>query len=165
MARVAINGFGRIGRTFFRSAFSHPDIEIVAVNDLGSIENLAYLLTYDSVYGRSPFEVKVDGKDLLIDGKRITFCQEKDPSTLPWGSMNIDVVVESTGFFTTYEGSKKHLQAGAKKVVISAPVSDDPEAAGVTGATVLMGVNEEKLTTCQIKIGRASCRERVSVLV
>ena len=106
MARVAINGFGRIGRTFFRSAFGHPDIEIVAVNDLGSIENLAYLLTYDSVYGRSPFTVSVEGKDLIVDGKRVTFCQEKEPSALPWGAMNIDVVVESTGFFTTYEGSK-----------------------------------------------------------
>jgi glyceraldehyde 3-phosphate dehydrogenase len=156
MARVAINGFGRIGRTFFRAAYAHPDIEIVAVNDLGSIENLAYLLTYDSVYGRSPFEVKVEGKDLIIDGKKVTFYQEKDPATLPWGSMNIDVVVESTGFFTTYEGSKKHLQAGAKKVVISAPVSDDPAAAGVSGATVLMGVNEDKLATCQIT-SNASC--------
>lgn len=156
MARVAINGFGRIGRTFFRAAYGHPDIEIVAVNDLGSIENLAYLLTYDSVYGRSQFEVKVDGKDLIVDGRKITFCQEKDPATLPWGSMNIDVVVESTGFFTTYVGSKKHLDAGAKKVVISAPVSDSPSDAGVQGATVLMGVNEDKLTTCQIT-SNASC--------
>lgn len=156
MARVAINGFGRIGRTFFRAAFMHPDIEIVSVNDLGSIENLAYLLTYDSVYGRSPFEVKVDGKDLVVDGKKITFCQEKDPAALPWSSMNIDLVMESTGFFTTYEGAKKHLQAGAKKVVISAPVSDDPVAAGVTGATVLMGVNDDQLATCQIS-SNASC--------
>jgi glyceraldehyde 3-phosphate dehydrogenase len=156
MARVAINGFGRIGRTFFRLAFEHPDIEIVAVNDLGSIENLAYLLTYDSVYGRSPFFVAVDGKDLLIDGKRITFCQEKEPAALPWGSLNIDIVMESTGFFTTYVGAKKHLDAGAKKVVISAPVSDNPSDAGVQGATVLMGVNDDKLTTCQIT-SNASC--------
>ena len=156
MARIAINGFGRIGRTFFRLAFEHPDIEIVAVNDLGSIENLAYLLTYDSVYGRSPFEVKVDGKDLIVDGKKITFCQEKEPSALPWGSLNIDVVMESTGFFTTYVGAKKHLDAGAKKVVISAPVSDNPSDAGVQGATVLMGVNDDKLTTCQIT-SNASC--------
>ncbi len=156
MAKVAINGFGRIGRTFFRLAFGHPDIEIVAVNDLGSIENLAYLLTYDSVYGRSPFEVKVDGKDLLVDGKRITFCQEKEPTALPWGTLGIDVVMESTGFFASYVGSKKHLDAGAKKVVISAPVSDNPSDAGVAGATVLMGVNEDKLTTCQIT-SNASC--------
>ncbi len=156
MAKVAINGFGRIGRTFFRLAFGHPDIEIVAVNDLGSIENLAYLLTYDSVYGRSPFSVAVDGKDLIVDGKRITFCQEKEPTALPWGTLGIDVVMESTGFFTTYVGSKKHLDAGAKKVVISAPVSDNPSDAGVTGATVLMGVNDDKLTTCQIT-SNASC--------
>ena len=165
MARVAINGFGRIGRTFFRSAFGHPDIEIVAVNDLGSIDNLAYLLTYDSVYGRSPFEVKVDGKDLLIDGKRIVFCQEKDPSTLPWAAHNIDVVVESTGFFTTYAGAKKHLEAGAKKVVVSAPVSDDPAAAGVTGATVLMGVNDHLLPNCQITSNASCTTNAVSPLI
>jgi glyceraldehyde 3-phosphate dehydrogenase len=156
MARVAINGFGRIGRTFFRAAYGRPDIEIVAINDLGSIENLAYLLTYDSVYGRSPFSVEVEGKDLIIDGKRVTFCQEKDPAALPWGALDVDVVVESTGFFTTYEGNKKHLEAGAKKVVISAPVSDDPVAAGVKGATVLMGVNDHELQTCQIT-SNASC--------
>ncbi len=165
MARIAINGFGRIGRTFFRLAFEHPDIEIVAVNDLGSIENLAYLLTYDSVYGRSPFEVKVDGKDLIVDGKKITFCQEKEPSALPWGSLNIDVVMESTGFFTTYVGAKKHLEAGAKKVVISAPVSDNPSDAGVTGATVLMGVNEDKLTICQITSNASCTTNAVSPLV
>lgn len=156
MARVAINGFGRIGRTFFRSAWGHPDIEIVAVNDLGSLENLAYLLTYDSVYGRSPFSVSVEGNALIIDGKKVAFCQEKDPTALPWAALNVDLVVESTGFFTTYEGSKKHLQAGAKKVVISAPVSDDPAAAGVSGATVLMGVNDNLLATCQIT-SNASC--------
>jgi glyceraldehyde 3-phosphate dehydrogenase len=92
----------------------------------------------------------------LIDGKRITFCQEKEPAALPWGSLNIDIVMESTGFFTTYVGAKKHLDAGAKKVVISAPVSDNPSDAGVQGATVLMGVNDDKLTTCQIT-SNASC--------
>lgn len=153
MARVAINGFGRIGRTFFRSAFNHPDIEIVAVNDLGSIDNLAYLLTYDSAYGRSPFTVTVDGNALIVDGKRIEFIQQREPEQLPWGGMNIDVVVESTGFFTSYEGSKKHLTAGAKRVVISAPASGD--AMGI-GATVLMGVNEGELKTCQIS-SNASC--------
>lgn len=156
MARVAINGFGRIGRTFFRAAFGHPDIEIVAVNDLGSLDNLAYLLTYDSVYGRSPFTVTVEGNALMVDGKKVVFCQEKDPATLPWAAHNIDIVVESTGFFTSYEGSKKHLEAGAKKVVISAPVSDDPAAAGVKGATVLMGVNDNLLSTCDIT-SNASC--------
>lgn len=156
MARVAINGFGRIGRTFFRSSYGHPDIEIVAINDLGSLENLAYLLTYDSVYGRSPFSVEVKDNALYVDGKKIEFVQEREPEKLPWKDMNVDVVVESTGFFTSYEGSKKHLAAGAKRVVVSAPVKDEPEAAGVTGATVLMGVNDDKLATCQIS-SNASC--------
>ena len=156
MAKVAINGFGRIGRTFFRSAFGHPDIEIVAINDLGSIDNLAYLLTYDSVYGRSPFTVQVEGNALIVDGKKIIFVQERDATLLPWGEHNIDIVVESTGFFTSYADSKKHLAAGAKRVVISAPVKDDPAAAGVTGATVLMGVNEQDLATSQIT-SNASC--------
>ena len=156
MARVAINGFGRIGRTFFRSAFNHPDIEIVAINDLGSLENLAYLLTYDSVYGRSPFSVEIVNNNLVVDGKEVAFVQEREPAKLPWKDMDIDVVVESTGFFTTYEGSKQHLEAGAKRVVISAPVKGDPGAVGVQGATVLMGVNDELLQTCQIS-SNASC--------
>ncbi|NCN12131.1 type I glyceraldehyde-3-phosphate dehydrogenase [Candidatus Kaiserbacteria bacterium] len=156
MVRVAINGFGRIGRTFMRSAFGHPDFEVVAVNDLGSLENLAYLLKYDSVYGRSPFSVEVvDGK-FMVGGKEIAFVQEREPEKLPWGQMNIDVVVESTGFFTSYEGSKKHLTAGAKRVVITAPVKDEPEAAGVRGATVLMGVNHDQLAQCEIS-SNASC--------
>ena len=156
MKRVAINGFGRIGRTFLRTAFGHADFEVVAINDLGSLENLAYLLKYDSVYGRAPFSVEiVDGK-LMVQGKEIAFTSEREPEKLPWGAMNIDIVVESTGFFTTYEGSKKHLTAGAKRVVISAPVKDDPTAAGVTGATVLMGVNDDQLKTCQIS-SNASC--------
>lgn len=156
MVRVAINGFGRIGRTFMRSAFGHPDFEVVAINDLGSLENLAYLLKYDSVYGRSPFSVETEGETLKIDGKKIAFVQERDPEKLPWKDMNIDIVVESTGFFTTFEGSKKHLTAGAKRVVISAPAKDDPVAAGVNGATVLMGVNDDQLATCDIS-SNASC--------
>jgi glyceraldehyde 3-phosphate dehydrogenase len=156
MARVAINGFGRIGRTFFRAAFGHPDIEIVAINDLGSLDNLAYLLTYDSVYGRSPFTVEVRDNALFVDGNKVEFQQQREPEKLPWKDLNIDIVMESTGFYTSYEGSKKHLTAGAKRVVISAPVKDDPMAAGVTGATVLMGVNDDKLSTCQIS-SNASC--------
>jgi glyceraldehyde 3-phosphate dehydrogenase len=156
MAKVAINGFGRIGRTFFRSAFGHPDIDIVAINDLGSIDNLAYLLTYDSVYGRSPFTVSVEGNTLVVDGKKIIFVQERDATLLPWKEHEIDIVMESTGFFTSYADSKKHLTAGAKRVVISAPVKDDPAAAGVTGATVLMGVNDNELASCQIT-SNASC--------
>jgi len=156
MVRVAINGFGRIGRSFMRAAFGNPDFEVVAVNDLGSLENLAYLLKYDSVYGRSPFTVEVVGGVLRVGGKEVAFVQEREPEKLPWKDMNIDVVVESTGFFTSYEGSKKHLDAGAKRVVITAPVKGDPQAVGVTGATVLMGVNQHELERCTIT-SNASC--------
>ncbi len=153
MAKVAINGFGRIGRTFFRLAFDHPDIEIVAVNDLGSIDNLAYLLTYDSAYGHAPFSVQIDGQSLIVDGKRIAFVQEKEPKSLPWGTMGVDVVVESTGFFTSFGSAGAHLEAGAKRVVISAPAKDDGT---IPGATVLMGVNESDMKTCQVT-SNASC--------
>ena len=156
MVRVAINGFGRIGRTFMRSAFGHPDFEVVAINDLGSLDNLAYLLQYDSVYGRSPFPVSVVDGALQVGDKTVTFTQEREPVKLPWGDLNIDVVVESTGFFTKFETAKQHLTAGAKRVVISAPAKDDPAAAGVRGATVLMGVNDDQLATCDIS-SNASC--------
>jgi glyceraldehyde 3-phosphate dehydrogenase len=156
MIRVAINGFGRIGRTFFRLAYGNPNFEIVAVNDLGDPANLAYLLEYDSVYGRSPFSVEVKDGSLLIQGKPVSIVQERDPLKLPWGQMGIDLVVESTGLFTSYESAKAHLVAGAKRVVVSAPVKGDPAAAGVSGATVLMGVNEGQLDNCQIS-SNASC--------
>lgn len=156
MARIAINGFGRIGRTFFRMAHEHPDFEIVAVNDLGSLESLAYLLRYDTVFGHFDGDVSVVEGGLMVNGKKIDFLSEKDPKTLPWGDKGIDIVVESTGFFTSYEGSKAHLEAGAKRVVITGPVKDDPAAAGVTGATVLMGVNDASLSTCTIT-SNASC--------
>ena len=156
MVRVAINGFGRIGRTFFRLAYGHPDIEVVAVNDLGDLENLAYLLQYDSVYGRSPFSVAVESGGLLVQGKKIAFTQEKEPNKLPWRIVNVDVVVEPTGFFTAYEGAKLHLDAGAKREVVSAPVKGDPSTAGIAGATVLMGVNDNLLDTCQVT-SNASC--------
>ncbi len=148
-ARVAINGFGRIGRLFFRQAFDRPDIEIVALNDLGNVDNLAYLLKYDSVYRRYDKEVKTDvanGK-LIVDGKEIAFLQVKDPTQLPWKDLQIDIVVESTGLFDEYEKSKVHLAAGAKRVVITAPAKD---ADGIDGQTVLMGVNEDNLKTCSI---------------
>jgi glyceraldehyde 3-phosphate dehydrogenase len=154
--RVAINGFGRIGRTFFRMAYGNPAFDIVAINDLGDIENLAYLLTYDTVYGRSPYTVSVEGGNLIVDGTTIKCFAEREPKKLPWKSENIDIVVEATGIFASYEKAKVHLAAGAKRVVISAPVKDDPVAAGVTGATVLMGVNESELETCQIS-SNASC--------
>ena len=156
MAKVAINGFGRIGRTFFRMAFGHPDFEIVAINDLGSLESLAYLLKYDTVYGHAQMDIVAKDGALFVDGKKVTFIQERDPKALPWSDMGVDVVVESTGFFTSYEGSKAHLEAGAKRVVISGPVKDDPAAAGVTGATVLMGVNDAMLATCTVS-SNASC--------
>ncbi len=156
MTRVAINGFGRIGRTFFKMAHANPNFEIVAINDLGSLENLAYLLKYDTAYGRGEFDVSVQDENLIVDGKQISFLSERDPKALPWGTMNVDIVVEATGFFTSYEGSKLHLEAGAKRVVISGPVKDDPAAAGVTGATVLMGVNDAALSSCSIS-SNASC--------
>ena len=156
MARVAINGFGRIGRTFFKMAMNHPDFEVVVVNDLGDIENLAYLLKYDTAYGTGQYDVSVKDGALIVDGKEIAFVQERDPKVLPWGKMDIDIVVEATGIFSSYEKSKMHLEAGAKRVVISGPVKDDPIAAGVEGATVLMGVNDTALSTCSIS-SNASC--------
>ncbi len=149
--RVAINGFGRIGRTFFRMAFENPEIEIVAINDLGDIHNLAYLLEYDTAYGRSPYSVEVVDGALVVDGKRIVCASEKEPQNLPWAKENIDVVVESTGFFTTFDKAKAHIDAGAKRVVISAPSKDEPG-----GSTVLMGVNEGALETCTVS-SNASC--------
>ncbi|MBU6431308.1 MAG: type I glyceraldehyde-3-phosphate dehydrogenase [Patescibacteria group bacterium] len=156
--RVAINGFGRIGRAFLKIAKDKKEIEIVAINDLGNLENFAYLLKYDTVYGKSDFDIgaekTADGQVLIIDGKKIKFISEKDPKNLPWKNLDIDVVVESSGFFASYEKSKAHLDAGAKRVVISAPVKD--EAVGIVGETVLMGINEEKLKTCDIS-SNASC--------
>lgn len=148
-ARVAINGFGRIGRLFFRAAFGSPDIEIVAINDLGDVENLAYLLKYDTVYGRYAKDVKADiaGGKLIADGTEITFLQVKDPTQLPWKDLNIDIVIESTGLFDSYEKSKVHLVAGAKRVVITAPAKDDD---GPSGRTVLVGVNEDQFAACLI---------------
>lgn len=156
MVRVAINGFGRIGRAFFRLAHKSSDIEIVSINDLADIENLAYLLKYDTVYGGPSFNVKWNTGALIVDGKDIPVTQEKDPAKLPWKDTDVDVVVEATGVFTKYETAKAHLAAGAKRVVISAPVKDTPEDAGVSGATILMGVNQDKLKTCDIS-SNASC--------
>lgn len=154
--RVAINGAGRIGRAFFKIARLRPEIEVVAMNDLGDIANIAYLLKYDTVYGRSDFEVKVrpDNKALVIDGKEILFLSEKEPANLPWGKLGVDVVVESTGLFTSFEKSKVHITAGAKKVVITAPVKDAP--ADETQATVLMGINDSALKKAVIS-SNASC--------
>jgi len=154
--RVAINGFGRIGRAFLKVAREREEIEVVAVNDLGDIKNMAYLLKYDTVYRTSPFEVEVvEGSDpyFLIDGKKIFYISQKDPLQLPWKKMNIDVVVESTGLFTSFDKAKVHIDAGAKRAVITAPAKGDST---VPGATVLMGINEDKLKTCPIT-SNASC--------
>ena len=150
MARIAINGFGRIGRCFYRSSHGREGIEIVAINDLTTPENLAYLLKYDSVYGSAPFEVKAGEKALIIDGKTIPVLAEREPAKLPWKDMQIDVVVESTGFFTEAQKAHAHIDAGAKKVVISAP------AKGEGAETILLGANDEKFGTCDIT-SNASC--------
>ncbi len=155
--RVAINGGGRIGRAFLKIAHQRKEIEVVAINDLGDAHNIAYLLKYDSVYGKAPFEISVkeDGKAIIIDGKEVLMLSEKEPVNLPWKELDIDVVVESTGFFTSFEKAKAHIDAGAKKVVVTAPMKDDPSPE-IPGATILMGVNEEKLSTCSIT-SNASC--------
>lgn len=159
--RVAVNGAGRIGRAFVKVAHERKEIEIVAMNDLASVDNIAYLLKYDTAYGKTPFEISVsdDKKGIVIDGKTVAFLSEKDPAKLPWKDLEVDVVVESTGLFTSYAGAKVHVDAGAKRVVISAPAKDDPAAlaaSGVRGETVLLGINEDKLATCDIS-SNASC--------
>ncbi|MBS3962745.1 MAG: type I glyceraldehyde-3-phosphate dehydrogenase [Pseudomonadota bacterium] len=124
--KVGINGFGRIGRMVFRAAIAEfKDIQIVAINDLLEPEYLAYMLQYDSVHGRFKGEVSVEGKDLIVNGQRIRLTAEKDPANLKWGEVGAEVVIESTGIFLTKEGAQKHLDAGAKKVIMSAPSKDD----------------------------------------
>ena len=151
--RVGINGFGRIGRAFLKVAWERPEIEIVAVNDLGSPENMAYLLKYDTVYRTWNHDIKVTGDNLLIDDKQVKVLAQKDPTLLPWKDLNIDVVVESTGLFTTFDKAKAHLDAGAKKVVITAPAKGE---SAQKGETILLGINEEKFGTCDIT-SNASC--------
>ncbi len=153
--KIAINGFGRIGRAFMRVAEGRDDMEVVAINDLGNAENLAYLLKYDSVYGKASFPVEGAEHSLVVNGKQIPVYAEADPSKLPWGKLGVDVVIESTGFFTSFEKSKVHLDAGAKRVVISAPVKDEaPE--GIAGATILVGINDDKFEGAMIT-SNASC--------
>ena len=153
---MAINGGGRIGRAFLRIAKDRDDVEVVAINDLGNIDNIAYLIKYDSAYGQRFQSVTVSGdkKAIIVDGKEIAFLSEKDPALLPWKDLGIDVVVESTGFFTSLEKARAHVTAGAKKVVITAPAKDDPSAEDE--ATILMGINEDKLATCTVT-SNASC--------
>lgn len=146
--RVAINGFGRIGRAFFKVASERPELEIVAVNDLGDINNMAYLLKYDTAYGPSGLDVSVEGAALVVDGKKVAYISEKDPTKLPWKDLSVDLVVESTGLFTSAEKAQAHITAGAKRVVISAPIKD--------GTTVLMGLNEDKIKDSPVT-SNASC--------
>ena len=133
--KLAINGFGRIGRIVFRQALANEEVEVVAVNDLTNADMLAHLLKYDSIHGILDAEVSAEGDELIVNGKRIRVYSEKDPANLPWGENNIDIVIESTGFFTNADDAKKHIQAGAKKVIVSAP--------GKNMKTLVMGVNHE----------------------
>src|SRR5512133_2735754 len=135
--KVGINGFGRIGRNMFRAALeSGSDLDFVAVNDLIDAEMIAHLLKYDSILGRFPGEIEVSDGGVKVDGKELKVLNEKDPAALPWGDLGVEVVIESTGLFTKREGAQKHLDAGAKKVIISAPATD-PD------ITVVLGVNFE----------------------
>ncbi|NLP42972.1 MAG: type I glyceraldehyde-3-phosphate dehydrogenase [Veillonellaceae bacterium] len=135
--KVGINGFGRIGRNVFRAALKNPAIDIVAVNDLTDAKTLAHLLKYDSVHGILDAEVKADGNNIVVNGKTIKVLAEREPANLPWKDLGVEVVVESTGRFTEREKAAAHLQAGAKKVVISAPAKNED-------ITIVMGVNQDK---------------------
>ena len=150
--RVGINGFGRIGRNFFRAALEQgADIEIVAVNDLTDNKTLAHLLKYDSITGRFQGEVSYDNEGIVVDGKHIKVLAQRNPADLPWGELGVEVVVESTGFFTDGEKAKAHIEAGAKKVVISAPAKN-------VDGTFVMGVNEDKYDGATMNIvSNASC--------
>lgn len=154
--KVAINGFGRIGRNACKIALAHPELEVVAVNDLTDTKTLAHLLQHDSNYGLYHQEVSFDDQDLLVNGKKIRVLAEKDPSALPWKQLGIDVVVESTGFFTKHEDLKKHLTAGAKRVVLSAPEKSD-EAHDEAHDTFVIGANADKITADNKIISNASC--------
>ena len=143
-----------------RVAHERPELEIVAVNDLGDAKNLAYLLKYDSVYGQAAFPVSSEEGALLVGDRKVVFVSEPDATKLPWKDLDIDVVVESTGFFTSYEKAQVHLAAGAKRVVITAPVKDEPPQ-GVAGATVLVGINDERFETSVIT-SNASCTTNAS---
>ncbi|MGD0976692.1 MAG: type I glyceraldehyde-3-phosphate dehydrogenase [Minisyncoccia bacterium] len=148
--KIAINGFGRIGRIFFRQAFGRPEFEIVAINDLGDPENMAYLLKYDSVYGRYNKSVEFKDGNLVVAGTPVKVIQEKDPAKLPWGQLGIDIVVEATGVFESYDQAMPHVTAGAKRVVLTAPPKDE------NTPTSTPGVGEETLASSPIT-SNASC--------
>jgi glyceraldehyde 3-phosphate dehydrogenase len=149
--RVAINGFGRIGRLSFRVAFERSDIEVVAINDLTDTKTLAHLLKHDTNYGDFNHEVSSDETGIIVDKKHIKVFAERDPETLPWAEHKVDVVIESTGFFTKIDDASKHLTAGAKKVVISAPSKSEAV------QTIVLGVNDDALKTAGDVISNASC--------
>ncbi len=181
-AKIAINGFGRIGRLFFRQAFvlssealakgEQFPFEIAAINDLGDLENLAYLLKYDTVYGRYQGQVTSNKQqgELIVDGKSIKILQVKDPAQLPWKDLGVDIVVEATGFFESYEKAKAHLTAGAKRLVITAPAKDadgsiNSPRGGIEGKTVLMGVNEGELKTVVLSSNGSCTTNAVSPVI
>jgi glyceraldehyde 3-phosphate dehydrogenase len=151
--RVAINGFGRIGRLVFRAGINNPNIEFVGINDLVPADNIAYLLQHDSTHGRFQGTVVAEADAIVVNGKRIPCVSVRDPATLPWKDLGVEYVVESTGLFTDFEGAGKHLQAGAKRVVISAPTKD-PEKV----KTLVMGVNDQEFDpTAHTVVSNASC--------
>ena len=151
VAKVGINGFGRIGRNVFRAALNNPEIEIIAVNDLTDAATLAHLLKYDSIHGTFDADVTFDGDSLLVNGKKVKVLAQTDPAKLPWGELGVDIVVESTGRFTAGEKAKAHIDGGAKKVIISAPAKGED-------ITIVMGVNEAKYDTAKHNIvSNASC--------
>lgn len=151
MVKIAINGFGRIGRNAFKIAFERRDAEIVAINDLTDAKTLAHLLKYDSNYGAYEYDVDYDDENIIVDGKKIRVLAEKEPANLPWDEMEVDVVIESTGFFTDPAKARAHIEAGAKKVVISAP------AKGEGAKTIVLGVNEDEITEDDVILSNASC--------
>lgn len=151
MIKLAINGFGRIGRNAFKIAFERRDVKIVAINDLTDTKTLAHLLKHDSSYGTYDRDVKFDEENLVVDGEKIRVFSEKEPKNLPWGEYQVDVVIESTGFFTDPKKAAEHLEAGARKVVISAP------AKGEGAKTIVIGVNEDTVTEDDKILSNASC--------
>ena len=149
--RVGINGFGRIGKNFFRAVLAgHGDLEIVAANDIGDVPTMAHLLKHDSVSGPLGEDVHVEGSTIHVGDRALTILSERDPSALPWGDLGVDVVVESTGLFTKADGARQHLTGGAKKVVISAPATGED-------VTIVMGVNDDRYDGSQTIISNASC--------
>lgn len=151
MAKLAINGFGRIGRNAFKIAFERKDLDIVAINDLTDTKTLAYLLKHDSNYGTYSKDVSFDDENIIVDGKKIRVLAERDPAALPWADMDVDLVIESTGFFTDAEGAGKHITAGAKRVVISGPTKSD----GVD--TLVIGANDDAIEGSTPVVSNASC--------